>query len=59
MDFTPLNVSGRIAIRTVNVSRMIDQPQLPSKSPIRSCQNWRIASQASISGCRTFAMNMG
>ena len=27
MDFTPLNVSGRIAIRTVKVSRMIDQPQ--------------------------------
>ena len=24
MDFTPLNVSGRIAIRTVKVSRMID-----------------------------------
>jgi hypothetical protein len=49
MDFTPLNVSGRIAIRTVKVSRMIDHPHEP---PTRSCQNSRIHWQASISGLR-------
>src|SRR5215204_37166 len=62
IDFTPLNVSGRITIRTVKVMRMIATPQLPSRlsfSSIRSCQNSRIHWQASISGCRTFAMYMG
>ena len=42
--------------RTVKVSRMIDQPQLLGKSPIRSCQNSSTDWQTSISGCSTFAM---
>ncbi len=44
--------------RTVKVSRMIDQPQLPGKLPIRSCQNSSTHWQASISGWRTLAMYM-
>src|SRR4051794_28768580 len=55
MDLMPLKVRGRIASRTVKVSRTIDQPQLPSKSPSRPCQKSRTALQASIS-CLTTGM---
>ncbi len=54
IDFTPLNVSGRMNIRTVKVSRMIDQPQEFGPSPITPCQNSSTHSQASIRGWRTF-----
>src|SRR5918997_5674 len=56
--FTPLKVSGRMTRRTVNVSRMIATPQLPSKSPSRSCQNLSTASQASTMGWTIEAMTM-
>ena len=37
-------------MRTVNVSRMIDQPQEFAPSPITPCQNSSTHSQASMSG---------
>jgi hypothetical protein len=51
IDFTPRKVSGRMKMRTVKVSRMIDQPHDP---PSRSCQNSSTHWQASISGLRMF-----
>ncbi len=46
-------------MRTVKVSRMIDQPQLPVKSPSRPCQNFKTASQASMIGRRMKMIAMG